>query len=122
MNWLANCPRFKHIYGIDLADEEKLVAHKRTDEEVCTNLGADGLVYLPLPELVDACQRSIVGDGPLGFEVGLFSGNYVTERHPVSPAKSGVERLNSLSRFYDSMEFGGLHTAACYGLKATRIV
>ncbi|EHK46794.1 hypothetical protein TRIATDRAFT_317706 [Trichoderma atroviride IMI 206040] len=119
---LSPAIRFKHIYGIDLADEEKLVAHKRTDEEVCANLGADGLVYLPLPELVDACQRSTVGDGPLGFEVGLFSGNYVTERYPVPPAKSGIERLNSLPRFYDTAEFGGLHTAACHALRGTRIL
>lgn len=98
------------------------MAHKRTDEEICANLGADGLVYLPLPELVDACQRSTVGDGPLGFEVGLFSGSYVTEKSPVPRAKSGIERLNLLPRLHDTTESGGLHTAAYHALRGTRIV
>lgn len=71
--------RFNHIYGIDLADPKALVAHGRTEEEVADVIGADAVIFLPLDKLIESCfavraQSSGVDE----FEVGVFSGVYVT--------------------------------------------
>jgi amidophosphoribosyltransferase len=45
------------FYGIDLADEEELVAAGRTVEEVRTHIGATSLAYLSLAGLQEATHR-----------------------------------------------------------------
>jgi amidophosphoribosyltransferase len=70
--------RFKHIHGIDLAEERQLVAHERSHEEIRKRIGCDTLVYLPLDRLVEACLLSGSETPVTSFEVGLFSGSYVT--------------------------------------------
>lgn len=68
--------RYNHIYGIDLADTKALVAYNRTDEQVAEELGADKVIYQKLDDLVDCVKtedKSITT-----FEVGVFTGNYVT--------------------------------------------
>jgi amidophosphoribosyltransferase len=68
--------RFNHIYGIDLADTKALVAYASTEEEVAEKLHADEVIYQDLEDLVD-CVNSYNKD-ITGFEVGVFTGNYVT--------------------------------------------
>lgn len=70
--------RFKHIHGIDLAEERQLAAHQRSHEEIRSRIGCDTLVYLPLDRLVEACLQSGTETPVTSFEVGLFSGSYVT--------------------------------------------
>ncbi len=45
------------FYGIDLADEEELIAHGRTVEEVRASIGATSLAYLSLEGLQEATMR-----------------------------------------------------------------
>lgn len=42
-------------------------------------MGCDNLVYLPLEELIKSCMRSRTDPSVQGFEVGVFSGRYVTD-------------------------------------------
>ncbi len=67
---------FPNVYGIDMPTGEELVAHKRTQKEVCVLLGADRLIYQDLADLVDCAQR---GNPAIeGFDLSCFNGCYVT--------------------------------------------
>ncbi|AGO13548.1 AaceriAGL334Wp [[Ashbya] aceris (nom. inval.)] len=66
--------RFNHIYGIDLADTKQLVAYDRTVEEITAELGCDRVIYQSLDDLIDCCKTDTISE----FEVGVFTGNYVT--------------------------------------------
>ncbi|EEP78725.1 amidophosphoribosyltransferase [Uncinocarpus reesii 1704] len=73
-----------HIYGIDLASPQELVAHNRDTESVAAHIGADTVIYQTLDDLKDACAEISKENGlaePTKFEVGVFCGNYIT---PVS--------------------------------------
>ncbi|KAJ3534378.1 hypothetical protein NM208_g7564 [Fusarium decemcellulare] len=72
--------RYRHIYGIDLADEKELLAHGQSNTKIQAALGCDGLYYLPLEGLVRACNNARGGEGPLDFEVGIFTGSYTTHK------------------------------------------
>ena len=67
-----------HIYGIDLASKDELVAHQRSVDDIAKHIGADGVIYQTLEDLKAACAQ----DSPRGpgqeFEVGVFCGTYVT--------------------------------------------
>jgi amidophosphoribosyltransferase len=70
-----SAPPIKHPchYGIDMSTREEMIAHGRTVEEVCTELGADSLHYLSLAGVYDAmrqsrdthCDACFSGDYPL---------------------------------------------------------
>ncbi|SCU86461.1 LAFA_0E00892g1_1 [Lachancea sp. 'fantastica'] len=66
--------RYNHIYGIDLADTKQLVAYEKTTEEVSAELGCDKVFYQSLEDLIDCCKTKSISK----FEVGVFTGNYVT--------------------------------------------
>ncbi|OSS51458.1 hypothetical protein B5807_04027 [Epicoccum nigrum] len=71
--------KFNHIYGIDLADEETLVANNRCEEQVAREIGADRVVYLPVQSLVDQCLKPLKKDyGTENYEMGIFTGVYTT--------------------------------------------
>jgi amidophosphoribosyltransferase len=60
-------------YGIDMSTREEMIAHGRTVEEVCAELGADSLHYLSLQGVYDAiglpreqhCDACFSGEYPL---------------------------------------------------------
>ncbi|KAK9457356.1 phosphoribosyltransferase-like protein [Dipodascopsis uninucleata] len=77
--YVASCAppiRYNHIYGIDLADTKELVAYSRTEAEVANAIGADDVIYQTLDDLVAACAGE--SDKIKEFEVGVFTGKYVT--------------------------------------------
>ncbi|KAL7271531.1 amidophosphoribosyltransferase [Rhizina undulata] len=81
--FFASCAppiRNGHIYGIDLADTKELVAFGRTEAEVAEHIGADAVIYQTLEDLVESCAS--LSNTIKNFEVGVFSGEYVT---PVEP-------------------------------------
>ncbi len=55
---------------------EELIAHGRTDEEVCRLIGADWLVYQDLDDLIDAARRG--NPNIRHFDTSCFDGVYVT--------------------------------------------
>jgi len=69
-------PPIRHscYYGIDTPQQEKLIAHGRSDEEVARHLGADSLRYLSLDGL-----RSTVA-APDHFCYACFNGDYCAGR------------------------------------------
>ncbi|KAL3230954.1 Amidophosphoribosyltransferase [Nakaseomyces bracarensis] len=66
--------RYNHIYGIDLTDTKNLIAFNRTEEEVAAAIGCDKVIYQSLEDLIDCCKTDEINK----FEVGVFTGNYVT--------------------------------------------
>jgi amidophosphoribosyltransferase len=55
-----SAPPIKHpcYYGIDMSTREEMIAHGRTVDEVCAELGADSLHYLSLKGVYDAIGQS----------------------------------------------------------------
>ncbi len=68
--------RYPNVYGIDMPTADELIAHGRTDEEVCQLIGADWLVYQDLDDLV---ASSAEGNPNLTqFDCAVFDGKYVS--------------------------------------------
>lgn len=68
--------RFPNVYGIDMPSAEELIAHGRTEQEICELIGADWLVYQDLDDLV---ASSMEGNSEIkAFDCSVFNGEYVT--------------------------------------------
>jgi amidophosphoribosyltransferase len=68
--------RYPNVYGIDMPAARELIAHGRSEQEVCKAIGADKLIYQDLDDLIDA-----VGKGNPNikqFDTSCFSREYVT--------------------------------------------
>ena len=68
--------RFPNVYGIDMPISDELIAHGRTEDEVCREIGADWLLYQDLQDLVEAVNKGSAGIQ--GFDDSVFTGNYIT--------------------------------------------
>ncbi len=68
--------RFPNVYGIDMPACSELVAHGRTEQEVCEFIGADALFYQSLEDLIKAVHYDNAGIEQ--FDTSCFSGEYVT--------------------------------------------
>jgi amidophosphoribosyltransferase len=69
--------RYPNVYGIDMPTASELIAHGRTEEEVCSLIGADRLVYQDLDDLIQAVRA---GNPDIQrFEDSVFTGKYVTD-------------------------------------------
>lgn len=68
--------RFPNVYGIDMPSASELIAHDRSEEEVCREIGADWLVYQDLEDLVESTRGGYANIDE--FECSVFTGNYVT--------------------------------------------
>ncbi len=69
--------RFPNVYGIDMPSANELIAHGRTEEEVARELGADGLIFQDLDDLIDAAQKQ--GKSHVDrFDTSVFDGVYIT--------------------------------------------
>jgi amidophosphoribosyltransferase len=68
--------RHPNVYGIDMPSAAELIAHGRSEKEVEKLIGADGLIYQSLDDLI-AC---VAQENPelSRFECSIFSGEYVT--------------------------------------------
>ena len=66
--------RYNHIYGIDLTDNKNLIAYNKSEEEVAKALGCEKVIFQSLDDLIDCCKNKEIDK----FEVGVFTGNYVT--------------------------------------------
>ena len=67
--------KYPNVYGIDMPSADELIAHGRTSEEVCKEIGADWLIYQDL----DALKASLTEGNPdiTEFECSVFDGKYV---------------------------------------------
>lgn len=68
--------RFPNVYGIDMPSASELIAHGRSVDEVCEQIGADWLVYQDLDDLI-SCSAD--GNADIdAFDCSVFSGEYPT--------------------------------------------
>lgn len=68
--------RYPNVYGIDIPSVEELIAHSRTEQEVCDELGVDWLIYQDLDDLIAASSE---GNPSIEkFDCSVFNGDYVT--------------------------------------------
>ena len=68
--------RYPNVYGIDMPAAHELIAHDKTEQEVCEEIGADKLIYQDINDLIDA-----VGKGNRSikhFDTSCFTHEYVT--------------------------------------------
>ncbi len=68
--------RFPNVYGIDMPSPNELIAHGREVDEICKNIGADGLIFQDLDDLVSAVRT--LNPDIRRFETSVFDGQYVT--------------------------------------------
>ena len=68
--------RFPNVYGIDMPNSDELIAHGRTEEEVCREIGADWLLFQDLEDLKEAVRKGRPDID--GFDDSVFTGNYIT--------------------------------------------
>jgi amidophosphoribosyltransferase len=68
--------RYPNVYGIDMPNQDELVATGRTEAEVANEIGADLLIYQDLEALKTAVREA--SHGLEEFEASCFDGNYIT--------------------------------------------
>jgi amidophosphoribosyltransferase len=68
--------RFPNVYGIDMPSRTELIATGRSDEEICREIGADGLIYQDLADLKEAVRKA--NPAIVDFDASCFDGKYVT--------------------------------------------
>ena len=68
--------RYPNVYGIDMPAAHELIAHNRTEEEVCVAIGADKVIYQDLNDLIDAVRKG--NQSIEHFDTSCFSKEYIT--------------------------------------------
>lgn len=68
--------RFPNVYGIDMPSANELIAHGHDVDSICNIIGADGLIFQSLPDLIEAVR--LANPEIKRFETSVFDGNYVT--------------------------------------------
>ena len=68
--------RFPNVYGIDMPSANELIAHGHDVDSICDIIGADGLIFQSLPDLIEAVRSE--NPSIKRFETSVFDGNYVT--------------------------------------------
>jgi amidophosphoribosyltransferase len=68
--------RYPNVYGIDMPNQDELVATGRTEAEIARSIGADLLIYQDL----DALKTAVRTTNPRlkEFEASCFDGKYIT--------------------------------------------
>src|SRR5690606_27351704 len=72
----APAVKYPNVYGIDMPTVKELIAHGRTHEEVCQEIGADWLIYQDLEDLVAASMEG--NPNITQFDCSVFTGQYIT--------------------------------------------
>ncbi|MEQ1558344.1 MAG: amidophosphoribosyltransferase [Methyloglobulus sp.] len=68
--------RYPNVYGIDMPAASELIAHNRTEAEVCAAIGADKMIYQDLEDLIDAVRGGY--STIKHFDTSCFSKIYIT--------------------------------------------
>jgi len=72
----APAVKYPNVYGIDMPSAKELIAHGRSTEEVCREIGADWLIYQDLEDLISSSGEG--NQAITRFDCAVFDGNYVT--------------------------------------------
>lgn len=68
--------RHANVYGIDMPTRGELIAAGRNEDEICKEIGADGLIYQDIEDLKSAVRA--LNPVIRFFETSCFDGSYVT--------------------------------------------
>ena len=68
--------RYPNVYGIDMPSRNELIAHEKTETEICQAIGADALIYQSVDDLIAAVKQG--NPNITEFDTSVFTGNYVT--------------------------------------------
>ena len=68
---------FPNVYGIDMPYVEELIAYNKTIDEICTEIGADKLIYQDLDDLISSVKD--LNTSINEFDTSCFDGNYITK-------------------------------------------
>lgn len=68
--------RYPNVYGIDMPSADELIAHGRSEEEICREIGADWLIYQDLEDLIESTRGGYVEIDE--FECSVFTGKYIS--------------------------------------------
>ncbi|EBA5291356.1 amidophosphoribosyltransferase, partial [Salmonella enterica] len=66
-----------NVYGIDMPTANELIAHGREVDEIRQIIGADGLIFQDLNDLIEAVRAE--NPDIQQFECSVFNGVYVTK-------------------------------------------
>jgi len=69
--------KYPNVYGIDMPYVEELIAYNRTTEEICSEIGADKLIYQNLDDLISSVRES--NKNIKVFDTSCFNGKYITK-------------------------------------------
>lgn len=69
--------RYPNVYGIDMPTTSELIAHGRSEDEICHLLRADGLIFQELDDLIDAVKKKNKSEVDR-FDTSVFDSEYVT--------------------------------------------
>ncbi|AWK13833.1 amidophosphoribosyltransferase [Candidatus Fukatsuia symbiotica] len=69
--------RFPNVYGIDMPSVNELIAHGREVDKIRELIGADGLIFQDLADLIDAVREN--DPNITQFECSVFDGSYITK-------------------------------------------
>eukprot|EP00798_Chlamydomonas_sp_ICE-L_P022929 gene22929-30108_t len=65
-----------NVYGVDLPNKKEFVANGLTNDQICKVLGADGLIYQTVEDLISAGKE--MNPEISTFDASCFDGKYVT--------------------------------------------
>jgi len=89
------CPEiiFPDFYGVDMPTKEELLAHNKTNQEMCEHIKAKSLKFLSLDGLYKA-----LGKGQRNNSYPQFSDHYFTGDYPIKPSDNLSElKITQLS-------------------------
>lgn len=102
--------RYPNVYGIDMPVHSELIAHGKTEEQICVEIGADKLIYQDLEDL----KALVLEDNPKiqGFDASVFDGKYIAgeidqayfERLLESRSDENIEKKNSSPQLLINLE------------------
>ena len=89
------CPeiKFPDFYGVDMPTKKELLAHQKTNEEMCQHIKAKSLEFLSLEGLYEGLNQ-----GKRNAAYPQFSDHYFTGDYPIKPSDNlGEEKIKQLS-------------------------
>ena len=89
------CPEIKYpdFYGVDMPTKEELLAHQKTNIEMCEYIKAKSLKFLSLDGLYEALEK-----GKRNNSYPQFSDHYFTGEYPIKPSDNlGEVKITQLS-------------------------
>ncbi|GFH24571.1 amidophosphoribosyltransferase, partial [Haematococcus lacustris] len=69
--------RYPNVYGVDMPNRKEFVAHELSEEQICEVLGADGLIYQRVEDLIEV--GSEMNPDIHEFDDSCFTGKYCTK-------------------------------------------